>query len=52
MQALLDNYAAVLLALGIGVAMVVAALVTARLLAPFSSSKAKSTPYEIGRAHV
>jgi len=48
LQALLDNYAAVLLALGIGVSMVVAALVTARILAPFSSSKAKSTPYECG----
>lgn len=48
MQALLDNYAAVLLALGLGAAIVLAALITARILAPFSSSPAKSTPYECG----
>jgi NADH-quinone oxidoreductase subunit A len=44
----LNNYAAVLLAVGIGVGMVLAALISARILAPFSSSKAKSTPYECG----
>ena len=48
MQTLLNNYAAVLLAVGIGVGMVLAALISARILAPFSSSKAKSTPYECG----
>ncbi|MGA2285897.1 MAG: NADH-quinone oxidoreductase subunit A [Dehalococcoidia bacterium] len=44
----MNNYAAVLLAVGIGVGMVLAALISARILAPFSSSKAKSTPYECG----
>ncbi len=48
MQTLWNNYAAVLLAVGIGVGMVLAALISARILAPFSSSKAKSTPYECG----
>jgi len=48
LQTLLNNYAAVLLAVGIGVGMVLAALISARILAPFSSSKAKSTPYECG----
>jgi len=48
LQALLDNYAAVLLASIIGVSLVAAALITSRILAPFSSSKAKATPYECG----
>lgn len=48
MQTLLDNYAAVLLAVVIGVGMVTAALVATRILAPFSSSTAKATPYECG----
>jgi len=48
LQTLLDNYAAVLLAVVIGVGMVTAALVATRILAPFSSSTAKATPYECG----
>ena len=48
MQTLLDNYAAVLLAAGIGICMVIAALLAAHFLAPFSRSAAKSTPYECG----
>ena len=48
MQSLLDNYVAVLVAAGIGVAMVLAALIASRILAPFSPSKTKATPYECG----
>jgi NADH-quinone oxidoreductase subunit A len=48
MQTLLDNYAAVLLAGGIGVALVLLALIATRILAPFSPSSAKATPYECG----
>ncbi len=48
MQTLLNNYAAVLVAVGLGVGMVLAALITARILAPFAKSKDKATPYECG----
>jgi NADH:ubiquinone oxidoreductase subunit 3 (subunit A) len=48
LQTLLDNYAAVLLATGIGISLVLLALISARILAPFSRSSAKATPYECG----
>jgi NADH:ubiquinone oxidoreductase subunit 3 (subunit A) len=47
-QALLDNYAAVLLATVIGSILVLTALVAARVLAPFSSSRQKEISYECG----
>ncbi len=48
MQALLDNYVAVLLATVIGTILVATALIAARVLAPFSSSKQKNISYECG----
>ena len=48
MQALLDNYVAVLLASVIGSILVASALITSRLLAPYSTSKQKSISYECG----
>ena len=48
MQELLDNYAAVFLAGILGTLLVVLALLASRLLAPFSRSATKATPYECG----
>ena len=48
MQALLDNYVAVLLAAVVGSILVTTALIAARVLAPFSQSKQKSISYECG----
>src|SRR5918997_714587 len=48
MQALFENYLAVLLAAGTGCILVVTALIGTRLLAPFSQNRAKGTPYECG----
>jgi NADH-quinone oxidoreductase subunit A len=48
LQELLDNYAAVFLAVVMGASLVVVALLTTRFLAPFSRSSAKATPYECG----
>lgn len=48
MQLLLDNYVAVLLAAVIGILLVGGALIAARVLAPFSSSKQKESTYECG----
>jgi NADH:ubiquinone oxidoreductase subunit 3 (subunit A) len=47
-QALLDNYVAVLLATVIGGILVGTALIAARVLAPFSTSRQKSLSYECG----
>ena len=48
MQALLDSYVAVLLAAVIGTILVATALIAARVLAPFSSSRQKNLSYECG----
>ena len=48
MQALLDNYLAVLLAGLTGCMLVITAIIGTRLLAPFSSTREKGTPYECG----
>ncbi len=48
MQALFDNYAAVLLASIFGVILVLTALILARVLAPFSPTREKGIPYECG----
>ncbi len=48
MQLLLDNYVAVLLAAVIGSVLVATALIAARILAPFSTSRQKSVSYECG----
>jgi NADH:ubiquinone oxidoreductase subunit 3 (subunit A) len=48
MQALLDNYLAVLLAAAIGCVLVVTAVIGSRILAPYSSNRGKTTPYECG----
>jgi len=48
MQALFENYVAVLLATVIGCMLVVTALIGSRLLAPFAPSREKGTPYECG----
>jgi NADH:ubiquinone oxidoreductase subunit 3 (subunit A) len=48
MQALLDNYLAVLLAGITGCILVVTAIIGTRLLAPFSSSREKGIAYECG----
>ena len=48
MQTLLDSYVAVLLATVIGVILVATALIAARVLAPFSSSRQKNISYECG----
>jgi NADH:ubiquinone oxidoreductase subunit 3 (subunit A) len=47
-QALLDNYTAVLLATVVGFILVATALIAARLLAPYSDSRQKGTTYECG----
>ncbi len=47
-QLLLDNYVAVLLATVMGSILVGTALIGSRVLAPFSSSRQKSTTYECG----
>jgi NADH:ubiquinone oxidoreductase subunit 3 (subunit A) len=47
-QALLDNYAAVLLAVVVGLILVGTALIGARVLAPFSQNKQKGISYECG----
>jgi NADH:ubiquinone oxidoreductase subunit 3 (subunit A) len=47
-QALLDNYVAVLLAAVIGIILVATALIASRVLAPFSSTRQKQTTYECG----
>jgi NADH:ubiquinone oxidoreductase subunit 3 (subunit A) len=48
MQALFDNYLAVLLAAGTGFLLVITAILGARLLAPYSPNREKATPYECG----
>jgi NADH-quinone oxidoreductase subunit A len=48
MQALFDNYLAVLMAAGIGCVLVVTAVIGAKLLAPYSPNRGKATPYECG----
>lgn len=48
MQALFENYLAVLLAAGTGAILVITALIATRLLAPFSQNRGKATPYECG----
>jgi NADH-quinone oxidoreductase subunit A len=48
MQALFENYLAVLLAAGTGVMLVLTAIIATKVLAPFSASRAKATPYECG----
>ena len=48
MQALLDNYVAVLLATVIGFILVGSAVLVSRLLAPYSTSKQKEISYECG----
>jgi NADH-quinone oxidoreductase subunit A len=48
MQALFDNYAAVLLASLIGCVLVVTAIIGTRVLAPFSGNREKGIPYECG----
>jgi len=48
MQALFDNYAAVLLAALTGCVLVVVAILATRLLAPFSPNREKGIPYECG----
>jgi NADH:ubiquinone oxidoreductase subunit 3 (subunit A) len=48
LQELLDNYAAVFLAGILGTLLVILALLASRLLAPFSRSPGKGTPYECG----
>lgn len=48
MQALFENYLAVMLAAGTGFLLVITAILATRLLAPFAPSKAKGIPYECG----
>ena len=48
MQALYENYVAVLLAGGTGVMLVITAIIGARVLAPFANSREKGTAYECG----
>ncbi len=48
MQALFENYLAVLLAAGIGCILVLTAIIGAKLLAPYSPNREKGTPYECG----
>lgn len=48
MQALFDNYAAVLLAALTGGMLVITAIIGARLLAPYSQNREKGIPYECG----
>ena len=48
MQALFENYLAVLLAAITGSILVLVALIGSRILAPYSTNRGKSTPYECG----
>jgi len=48
MQALFENYVAVLVAAGTGCILVITAIIATRLLAPFSSSREKGIAYECG----
>ena len=48
LDALFNNYLAVLLATGVGFFLVITALIGARLIAPFSSERHKGTTYECG----
>jgi NADH-quinone oxidoreductase subunit A len=48
MQALLDNYVAVLLAAGTGFILVITAIIGAKLLAPYAHNREKGTAYECG----
>jgi NADH:ubiquinone oxidoreductase subunit 3 (subunit A) len=48
MQALFENYVAVLLATVTGFMLVITALIGARLFAPYAPSREKGTPYECG----
>ncbi|MPZ47789.1 MAG: NADH-quinone oxidoreductase subunit A [Dehalococcoidia bacterium] len=48
MQALFENYLAVLLAAGTGCILVITAIIGAKLLAPYSPNREKATPYECG----
>jgi NADH-quinone oxidoreductase subunit A len=48
MQALFDNYLAVMLAAIVGSGLVLTAILATRLLAPFAPNKGKATPYECG----
>ena len=48
LDALFNNYLAVLLATGVGFFLVITALIGARLIAPFSNERHKGTTYECG----
>jgi NADH:ubiquinone oxidoreductase subunit 3 (subunit A) len=48
MQALFENYVAVLLAVGTGFMLVITAIIGARVLAPYARSREKGIPYECG----
>ncbi|HEX5369364.1 MAG TPA: NADH-quinone oxidoreductase subunit A [Dehalococcoidia bacterium] len=48
MQALFDNYLAVMLASVIGCVLVITAIIGAKLLAPYAAGREKATPYECG----
>ena len=48
LDALFNNYLAVLLATGVGFVLVITALIGARLIAPFSNERHKATTYECG----
>ena len=48
MQALFENYVAVLLAAGTGFMLVITAIIGAKVLAPYAQTRGKGTPYECG----
>lgn len=48
MQALFDNYLAVLMAAVVGSILVLTAIIGAKVLAPYAPSRGKATPYECG----
>src|SRR3990172_8665297 len=48
MQELFDNYVAVLLGAGLGCILVITALIGSKVLAPYSRTREKATPYECG----
>ena len=48
MQALFENYLAVLVATVTGCILVVTAIIASKVLAPYAPSREKSTPYECG----
>jgi len=48
MQALFENYLAVLMAAGTGCLLVITAIMGAKLLAPYSPTREKGTAYECG----